>query len=169
MEEPLNLREATYNLQKYLRAISFYDSRVLRPPLDGIFEEATQNSVRSFQASRGLNANGIVDKASWDAIYKEYKALERYSPLPFFPSYPPDYAVELNEESAFVTIVQILLRELSAVYDEFEEIQISGIYDEATEDAIKKLQRASMLEPTGKLDKNTYRRLLNDLSSHSSF
>ena len=169
MEEPLNLREATYNLQKYLRAISFYDSRVLRPPLDGIFEEATQNSVRSFQASRGLNANGIVDKASWDAIYKEYKALERYSPLPFFPSYPPDYAVELNEESAFVAIVQILLRELSAVYDEFEEIQISGIYDAATENAIKKLQRASMLEPTGKLDKNTYRRLLNDLSSHSSF
>lgn len=169
MEEPLNLREATYNLQKYLRAISFYDSRVLRPPLDGIFDEATQNSVRSFQASRGLNANGIVDKASWDAIYKEYKALERYSPLPFFPSYPPDYAVELNEESAFVAIVQILLRELSAVYDEFEEIQISGIYDEATENAIKKLQRASMLEPTGKLDKNTYRRLLNDLSSHSSF
>lgn len=169
MEEPLNLREATYNLQKYLRAISFYDSRVLRPPLDGIFDEATQNSVRSFQASRGLNANGIVDKASWDAIYKEYKALERYSPLPFFPSYPPDYAIELNEESAFVAIVQILLRELSSVYDEFEEIQISGIYDEATENAIKKLQRASMLEPTGKLDKNTYRRLLNDLSSHSSF
>ncbi len=169
MEQPLNLRDAIYNLQKYLRAISFYDSRILRPPLDGIFDDATQNSVRSFQESRGLNANGTVDKASWDAIYKEYKALERYSPLPFFPSYPPDYAVELGDESSFVAIVQILLREIGSVYNEFEAISITGIYDEPTERAIKELQRASMLEVTGKLDKNTYRRLLNDLSSHSSF
>lgn len=169
MEEPLNLRDAIYNLQKYLRAISFYDSRILRPPLDGIFDGATQNSVRSFQESRGLNANGTVDKASWDAIYNEYKALERYSPLPFFPNYPPDYAIELGDKSAFIAIVQILLREISSVYDKFEDISITGIYDESTERAIKELQRASMLEVTGKLDKNTYRRLLNDLSSHSSF
>ena len=65
--------------------------------------------------------------------------------------------------------MQILLREIGSVYDEFEAISITGIYDEPTERAIKELQRASMLEVTGKLDKNTYRRLLNDLSSHSSF
>lgn len=168
-EATLNLQEAIFNLQKYLRAISFADPRVTRPPLDGIFDSATTESVRSFQESRGLNANGIVDKAVWDAIYAEYKALELVRELPFFPSSPENYAARLGEESAFVSIIQILLRELSAVYDGFDDLQISGIFDEATENAVKELQRASGLEITGALDKNTYRRLLYDISSHVPF
>lgn len=169
MERPLNLQDAIFNLQKYLRAISFADKRVSRPPLDGIFDSATEDAVRSFQASRGLNANGIVDKMTWDAIYDEYKALALAEELPFFPSAPSDYAARLGEESSFISIIQILLQELSSVYDAFENVEITGIFDSATEQAIKELQRASGLEITGELDKNTYRRLLYDLSSHSAF
>ena len=168
-EEALNLQEAIFNLQKYLRAISFADPRVLRPPLDGIFDNATTESVKSFQESHGLNANGIVDKATWDAIYAEYRALELVRELPFFPSSPKNYVARLGEESAFVSIAQILLRELSAVYDSFEDVEVNGIFDTATENAIKELQRASGLETTGALDKNTYRRLLYDIASHAPF
>lgn len=169
MAQPLNLQDAIFNLQKYLRAISFADTRVSRPPLDGIFDTATEDAVRSFQSSRGMNANGLVDRATWDAIYEEYKALALAEELPFFPTSPADYAARLGEESSFVSIIQILLRELSSVYDVFEAVEITGIFDTATEQAIKELQRASGLEITGELDRNTYRRLLYDLSSHSSF
>ena len=169
MAQPLNLQDAIFNLQKYLRAISFADTRVSRPPLDGIFDTATEDAVRSFQSSRGINANGLVDRATWDAIYEEYKALALAEELPFFPTAPADYAARLGEESSFVSIIQILLQELSSVYDVFEAVEITGIFDTATEQAIKELQRASGLEITGELDRNTYRRLLYDLSSHSSF
>lgn len=169
MAQPLNLQDAIFNLQKYLRAISFADTRVSRPPLDGIFDTATEDAVRSFQSSRGMNANGLVDRATWDAIYEEYKALALAEELPFFPTSPADYAARLGEESSFVSIIQILLQELSSVYDVFEAVEITGIFDTATEQAIKELQRASGLEITGELDRNTYRRLLYDLSSHSSF
>lgn len=169
MDQPLNLQDAILNLQKYLRAISFADPRISRPPLDGIFDSATEESVRSFQSSRNLNANGLVDKATWDAIYEEYKALAISEELPFFPSYPIDYTAKLGEKSSFVSIVQILLQELSSVYDIFEDVTITGIFDLETERAIKELQRASGLNVTGELDRNTYRRLLYDLSSHSAF
>ena len=102
MEQPLNLQDAIFNLQKYLRAISFADTRVSRPPLDGIFDSATEDSVRSFQASRGLNANGLVDRATWDAIYEEYKALALAEELPFFPTTPTNYTARLGEESSFM-------------------------------------------------------------------
>ena len=169
MTQPLNLQEAIFNLQKYLRAISYADESVTPPPVDGIFDSATEESVRSFQRSRGLIANGIVDKPTWDAIYEEYKKTLVDNTLPFFPAYPPNYKAELGEESVFVSIIQILLRELSAVYDSFPEIEINGIFDKATESAIKELQKASGLEPDGKLDRKTYRRLLSDLESHASF
>lgn len=168
MPQPLNLQDAILNLQTYLRAISYSNSAVLPPPTDGIFDSATEQSVRSFQQAYGLNANGKVDRATWDAIYREY-LLAKEEELPFFPSQPYGYAARLGEESAFIAIVQILLRELSAVYDAFEQIEISGVLDEATENAIKELQRASGLEATGVLDKSTYKRLLYDLSSHASF
>lgn len=169
MEQPLNLQDAIFNLQKYLRAISFADTRVSRPPLDGIFDSATEDSVRSFQASRGLNANGLVDRATWDAIYEEYKALALAEELPFFPTTPTNYAARLGEESSFISIIQILLQELSSIYDAFESVQITGVFDKETEAAIKELQLASGLPATGELDRNTYRRLLYDLSSHSAF
>lgn len=169
MQEPLNLQDAIFNLQKYLRAISFVDASVSRPPLDGIFDSATEDAVRSFQSSRGFAVNGIVDRATWDAIYEEYKALALTEELPFFPSSPTNYAAKLGEESVFISIVQILLRELSSVYDSFENIEITGIFDSPTEQAIKELQRASGLNANGFIDKNTYRRLLYDFSSHSSF
>jgi peptidoglycan hydrolase-like protein with peptidoglycan-binding domain len=168
MQQPLNLQDAIFNLQKYLRAISYADPRITRPPLDGIFDSATEESVRSFQENRALNADGIVNKATWDAIYAEYKQLEAQSAeLPFFPIAPPNYKARLGDESIFISIVQLLLRELSAIYDGFEEIEITGIYDAATEQAIITLQQASSLEPTGELDKNTYRRLLYDLSRNA--
>ena len=169
MQQPLNLQDAIFNLQKYLRAISFADARISRPPLDGIFDSATEDAVRSFQASRELNASGLVDKETWDAIYEEYKALSLAEELPFFPSTPVNYTAKLGEESSFISIIQILLQELSSVYDALEGVKITGIYDTATEQAIKELQRASGLPVTGELDKQTYKRLLYDYSSHSAF
>ena len=169
MPQPLNLQEAIFNLQKYLRAISYTDDSVIAPPVDGIFDSATEQSVRSFQASHSLLPNGIVDKNTWDAIYEEYKMTLIDDTLPFFPAYPPNYATKLGEESVFVSIIQILLRELTSVYDTFGEIEINGIFDSITENAIKELQIASGLEPTGMVDRTTYSRILSDLESHASF
>ena len=170
MQQPLNLQDAIFNLQKYLRTISYSDPKIIRPPLDGIFDSATEESVRSFQENRALNADGIVNKATWDAIYAEYKQLKaQNAELPFFPSTPPNYKAKLGDESIFISIVQLLLRELSAMYDGFDEIEITGIYDTATEQAIITLQQASNLEATGELDKATYRRLLYDLSRNAYF
>ena len=169
MQEPLNLQEAIFNLQKYLRALAFVYDDIISPPVDGIFESATEDSVRSFQRIFGLEPNGIVDKKTWDAIYEQYKTIQAERLLPLFPLTPQGYATAPGEKSVFVLIVQLLLRELSVVYDGFPEIEISGIYDDATQGAVRELQRASGLEITGLLDRNTYARLLTDLSNHTSF
>ena len=111
-----------------------------------------------------------IDKASiFCAIYEKYKELNALSELPFFPSAPQNYSTSLGEESAFVGIVQVMLRELSAVYDVFSAVELNGIYDEATESAIRELQRASGLPISGELDRATYNRLLNDFYAHSYF
>ena len=173
MDTPLNLQDAILNLQTYLRTISFADSRIERVPIDGIFDSDTEKAVTSFQRTRGLSPTGIVDKTTWDAIYNEFKQItessdeeQRYN---FFPANPENYEATIGEESAFISLVQLLLRELSAVYDTFENIEITGIFDENTENAIKEFQKASGLDATGRINLATWNRLSRDFSNYTSF
>ena len=168
---PLNLEEAVKNLQTYLRAISFFDDRIPRVPVDGIYESDTQRAVTEFQRTRGLPESAIVDKATWDAIYEEYsniqRATERLPSPSFFPAEPRGHISKKGEKSSFIAIVQLMLRELSVIFDEIPEIIIDGVFGDETENAIKEFQRASLLDVTGQIDLETYNRLNNAFLSIS--
>ncbi len=169
----LNLKEAIRNLQLYLRTLSFFDTRIERVPIDGLYDSDTQKAVASFQRTRGLPETSVVDKVTWDALYEEYLAIKRATerqPSPsFFPTTPSGYITELGEKSAFVAIVQLMLRELSVIFDEIPELEIDGIYGSRTADAVSAFQKASLLDVTGKVDLETYNRLNNAFLSISSY
>lgn len=173
MTTPLNLNQAIKNLQLYLRTLSFFDERIERVPVDGIFDSATESAVASFQRTRGLPETAIVDRATWDAIYEEYLALERAqsreSSPSFFPVSPYDYEASVGEESSFVAIVQLMLRELRQIFDEIPELTIDGTFGKETEQAVKAFQRASLLDATGKVDLETYNRIVRAFHSLSAY
>lgn len=173
MTSPLNLNQAIRNLQLYLRTISFFDDRIERVPIDGIFDSRTEAAVASFQRTRGLPESAIVDRATWDAIYEEYLVLERTqereSSPSFFPSVPYDYEASLGEKSSFVAILQIMLRELSQIFDEIPPLEIDGSFGEATAEAVRAFQRASLLDVTGRVDLQTYNRLIRAFHSISAY
>ena len=163
MPVPNNLSDAIRNLQTYLREISFYDSSIPRVPIDGLYDTDTRAAVLEFQRTRGLEASSNVDKETWDAIYDEYRAIKRANTRERTPSFFPDhasgYVAQMGEKSSFVAIVQLMLRELSADFDEIGELAIDGIYGKATADAVSAFQRASLLDVTGEVDLETYNRL----------
>ena len=167
MPVPNNLSDAIRNLQTYLREISFYDSSIPRVPIDGLYDTDTRAAVLEFQRTRGLEASSNVDKETWDAIYDEYLAIKRANTRErtpsLFPDHAPGYVARMGEKSSFVAIVQLMLRELSADFDEIGELVIDGIYGKATADAVSAFQRASLLDVTGEVDLETYNRLSRSL------
>lgn len=171
MDRPLNLQQAITNLQTYLRAISFVDGRIRRVPIDGLFDTDTQGAVFEFQSTRGLPSTGVVDKATWDAIYAEYleilKASDRQPTVNFFPTEPEGYEAAFGEESTFIAIVQLMLRELSAIYDDIDINDINGVFDRETEEAIKIFQLASRLPVTGRINRVTWNRLGKDFTNYT--
>ncbi len=171
--QPLNLKQAITNLQTYLRTVSFFDPRIERVPIDGLYDTDTQNAVASYQRARGLPETSVVDKTTWDTLYDEYLAIRRATerqPSPsFFPTTTPDHISSEGEESAFVAIIQIMLRELSVFFDKIPELEIDGIYGSKTAEAVRAFQKAAMLEVTGKVDLETYNRLNNAYLSISLY
>ena len=171
MNQPLNYEDAVRNLQRYLRTISFYDDRITRVPTDGIYDSDTRKAVSEFQSTRGLRPTGIVDRKTFDMIFKEFsqiiEANDRSNNTNLFPNNPQNYEASLGEESSFVAIIQLILRELSIIYDNIPELEISGVYNKETEAAVKEFQKLSGLSPTGKVNLQTWNRLVRDFSNYA--
>lgn len=164
-------RQVIENLQRYLRRLSFEYPEITSPPIDGIFDTVTKRSLTDFQKKFGLGQTGVADKLTWDRLFAEYLAvteLEREKrTLDLFPAAPADYAVSLGETWLLVRVIQLLLMELSAAYDIFEDITESGVYDEETEKAIKRFQEINGLPPTGRVDAATWYRIVREYSNLS--
>ena len=172
MAQPINQTEAITNLQRYLRRLSYEGLEGYRVPIDGIFDTATRNALIRFQQSVGLPETGVADKLTWDTLFEEYSQAVRDEKesrgLFFFPTYPENYEVTPGEAWLLVNIIQLLLLELRAVYGIFEDITESGVYDKATEDAIREFQRINLLPETGRVDETTWNRIVREYSNLSS-
>ena len=142
---PINERQAITNLQRYLRRLSFeYEGEVEdRLPVDGIFDSSTADALKKFQSFAGLDPTGVADKQTWDALFSEYRRVteneRQLRGLFIFPQSPSDYAVSLGDTLTLVRIIQLLLLELRATYDVFEDVVESGTYDAKTQKAIEDL------------------------------
>lgn len=156
----ISSKDAITNLQRYLRQLSYTEPDIPSPPIDGIFDSATQNSLIAFQKKYGLPQSGVGDRDTWNKLYEEYlDSISRYSPpsdLSVFPRVPEGYAVSRGDEYFLVGIIQLLLNELKIIYDSFIPLIINGIFDEQTEANIIDFQKKNRLSPTGKVDKATW-------------
>ncbi|MBD2058573.1 peptidoglycan-binding protein [Oculatella sp. FACHB-28] len=56
---------AVTQLQERLRATGFFNG-----PVDGVFGTETQNAVRAAQRNSGLESDGVVGPATWDALLR---------------------------------------------------------------------------------------------------
>ncbi len=152
-------RDAIMSIQRYLRQISFHDDEIPTVPLDGIYENATRESVIAFQTSRGLPSTGIVDRETWESLKEEYdRSVALNSPpvrLDVFPRMPQGYALGTGEESYLAAIVQHMLDELEAVY-KFPSLSDSGIYDDITAANVREFQARNLIKVTGEVDRETW-------------
>lgn len=163
MPQHQNQAAAVENLQRYLRQLSFHEPTISTPPVDGIFESATDRSLREFQTSRNLPVTGRADRTTWDLLYAAYRAsLSDNSPpraIDVFSRYPARQRIGLGRLGFDVLSIQHMLQELSALYGSFDGVTTSGIYDEMTANAIRRFQSQNRLPVTGEVDLLTWNSL----------
>lgn len=155
MAEP---SKEVYELQYMLRKIAQITGGVPLINTDGIYGEATREAVSVFQQKNGLPVTGEVDKATWDRIFAVYKD-SVYATAQAEPIYPfpyPGYTSTDGEKSDIIILIQLILSALSVIYDDFEDVRITGVNDEATQSSLQRFQAYHGLAPTGVLDKPTW-------------
>ncbi len=146
-------------LQSYLRTIQRYRTGSTLVPDDGIFGSRTAAAVREFQQEEGLPVTGVVDRATWDALYLAYlHVLAILSPPAPIQSYQsPETALVPGDQGDGVAFLQVMLRRLAQRFPEIPvETVITGIYSPTTAEAVASIQRQSGLPVTGNTDKATW-------------
>lgn len=167
MDYNANDRSAAISqLQSYLRRIENEKNGLPLVATDGIFDQRTRTAVMDAQRRNGLPMTGTVDLDTWNAIYREYLHLEEEI-LGIFPFLDTPGEYEITEETVgdLVIILKLMLREVTIDFD-FDTIDSIGIYDEATANAVRKIQRIHRLPETGRTDVKTWNyiaRAYNDI------
>lgn len=94
--------EKVRTLQYMLSVLAEFISSIPRVRIDGIFGQETANAVTAFQRFAGLDANGAVNEATWDALYDQVAGIERNTGFDTNRFTAPIEADESDAQSAAV-------------------------------------------------------------------
>lgn len=163
-----NQQEAVRNLQRYLRQLYFSED-LPETPVDGVFDDATEASLRAFQRSRGLPETGVADQRTWEQLFDAYRAALTLATLPvgveLFPIYPQNATLSMGSQGFAVTALQYLLQELTHTYDAQAIVPLDGFFGEETQKAVRAFQLRNALPPNGVADILTWNRIADQYNT----
>jgi peptidoglycan hydrolase-like protein with peptidoglycan-binding domain len=140
---------AVETLQKMLQKVNCYDYK----EITGYFGVATEEGLRKFQSTHGLDADGV---AGTDTISKLQQATKSDKPLN-----PNSICVGMSGQK--VTDIQKRLQELGL----YNEPSITGFFGPKTEAAVMAFQEAAGIKADGIVGKKTSDTLFSDFKSDS--
>lgn len=149
------------SLQTMLRVIAENTPGMDSLVPDGIYGPETVRIVSAFQRSHGLPVTGVTDQNTWEAIVAVYEPalVEQDEAQVVEIILNPAQVIRKGERHPHLYLVQSMLKVLAEVYGSIGALTVTGILDDATEDALFSFQQLSGLRATGQLDKNTWKAL----------
>ncbi len=130
--------------------------------VDGVYGSRTEEAVRTFQRIFGLTPDGIVGPATWYAIVRLYTAVTNLSELrsqgqQFYAiNWSPPNSLQVGDSGEKVRLLQYMLSVLSSYIPGIPNLNVDGIYGNATRAAVLAAQRRFGLPETGIVDPITW-------------
>ena len=126
-------------IQYFLTTISTFNEVIPDPGYSGVFDERTRNAVLAFQRFYGLPPTGTITDATWNYLYDDYLGIVRSltpeqigtAVIPF-----PGNFLRFGSTGDDVFLLQEFINTAAAVYPSIPEIPVTGVFDEATRDAV---------------------------------
>ena len=138
-------------IQYYLAVIGAYYEAISPVDITGYFGEETEASVKSFQRVFGLPQTGVVDRATWNDMYRAYEGILESVPADDSVSVALYPGVVLKEgiTSDYVRIIQDYLSFISQSYPNIPSVSSTGYFGPMTKQSVIEFQKQFGLNPNG--------------------
>lgn len=121
-------------LQYYLAVIGAYYEAVAPVEITGYFGEETEKSVKSFQRVFGLPQTGVVDRATWNDMYRAYQGIVESVPFDSAADVAlyPGTVFKEGVSGEYVRILQQYLTFISQTYPNIPAVNDTGYFGPLT-------------------------------------
>lgn len=158
---PLRLGSAgstVTTIQSALNTISQnYPSIPKINPVNGFFQESTENAVIAFQRIFSSTPDGIVGKATWYQIIRIYVAVKKLAELQsegqtwYNNTWEYPDAIKLGDRGLKVSHLQYMLSVIADFVPRIPAVSVTGYFDEQTRQAVLAYQNYISLPETGEV------------------
>lgn len=166
--EGLTIDEATFRYQDFitygdtgieveyihyfLDAIAFLDSDIPRLPTNSVYNDNSVTMVKAFQEKYGLPVTDNFTYTDWKVLKDTYNNILKSFPKEyqdFASELYPDYFLTRGVEGEDVRRFQRFLLKICQFDKSIPGVRVNGIFDELTENSVKKLQEDYGFEVNG--------------------
>lgn len=138
-------------IQYYLAVIGAYYEAVQPVSITGYFGPETEQSVKSFQRVFGLPQTGVVDRRTWNDMYRAYQGIVESVPrddLSAVQLYPGTVLKE-GVTSENVRTIQQYLTLINQTYPDIPAVSATGYFGPLTRQSVSAFQRRFGLPVNG--------------------
>lgn len=138
-------------LQYYLAVIGAYYAAVQPVDITGYFGEQTEQSVKSFQQVYGLPQTGVVDRQTWEDIYRAYDGINQSvtnvdgSDVILYPG----RVLSEGSSGDDVKLLQEYLTFINKTYPNIPAMENTGYFGPVTRSSVLAFQRQFNLPENG--------------------
>ena len=139
-------------MQYLLAVVAYFNDQIPLPPVNGVFDKATQESLLAFQRLNGLAADGVFGPATAPRLLETYRATVANIPPNILPDnsliYPGRFLLR-GSRGDDVTDLQNLLIRAAATHSFIPAVAADGVFGPQTEAAVRAVQQNQGLEVNG--------------------
>ena len=156
-------------LNYLLNFLSYFNQDIPKLNLSGEeFTENTKEMVIAFQTSNNIEANGIVDKNTWNALVTDYNQTKGLIPeeyLYYEDKLYPGIFLSLGMTGDDILNLQNFLYIICEKTHQIPGVRVNGTFDELTEESIKAIQKRYNLPENGVVGPATWQKIIDWVES----
>lgn len=138
-------------LQYYVHVLGCYYPDIPVIEITGYYGPETTAAIKALEKKFNLIVDGIVGIQTWALLDKQYKSILNKIPEGCLENKTiyPGYMLSKGMGDKNVTLLQTYLKKISEAYPSIPAVEVTGLFDDKTEAAVRAIQQQFLGENTG--------------------